>query len=731
MFCCWVYDHPASIPAAVVVILTCSPDVLEANVSAEELFSEHGAVRRPLGDPYGTRPLPVHEITDRPVDLPRIGGPPLAPRTAWQPPRRRANVGLYVLLALLAITLAGAGGGLYYFDRSYAGKIYPNISIQGMPIGEMSPQQAEAALRTRHSAFLQQPATLTYGERTWQPSTADLGITFDFAGAVAQAYRTGRGNGLIADLQEVYAIWQNGLDLPLQVTFDQNKLRQYVAANSADLELAPHDGALTLSGTSVVVRPARVGRQVLVDQTVAELTQALTTLKPQTVALHTRELQPRLGDAAVAQARTTIEAMLQAPLTLNVDDKTYVWQPIEIALMLDISRVPVDSGTDTIVVALNPYQLNRRITAIADETGRGSVNPRVDWNNGQLKIIRPGKPGLRMDEDQARAAILAAIVTPKRALALPVAEVAPQVTEANLNQLGINELIAVGRSDFTGSAEYRIHNIGAGMRLLHGILIAPGEEFSFNQNIGSIDEKNGFVKGYAIIQNRTQLEFGGGICQDSTTLFRAAFWAGLPITERWGHSFYIGWYDKYALGQQGNGAGMDATIFTGGPDLKFVNDTGSWLLMQTASNPVSGVAEVALYGTKLNRQVTLTRRVYDRIAAPTEPKFVADPVQPRGTSRQSDHARGGMTIDVYRIITENGVRKQPELFQTRFRPWPNIYVYNPADMGPDGRPLFAPGTTPPPPAEQPTPAPAPAEQPVVPAEQPVVPAEQPTPAPAN
>ena len=388
--------------------------------------------------------------------------------------------------------------------------------------------------------------------------------------------------------------------------------------------------------------------------------------------------------------------------------------------MLEIARVPQDSASDKIAVELNRYQVDRRVRQIADETGRGSVNPRVAWNNGDLRIIRPGKPGLRVDEAQAarrsgggRGARAGAGAAGARGRAAG--------HRGEPAQLGINELVSVGRSDFTGSAEYRITNIGVGMNILNGILIAPGEEFSFNENIGSIDASNGFVEGYAIIQNRTQLEFGGGICQDSTTLFRAAFWAGLPITERWGHSFYISWYDKYGLGRNGNGPGLDATIFTGGPDLKFVNDTGNWLLMQSYLQPPTGVAEVALYGTKLNRTVDAAQQHSKRMPAPPEPKFVTDPKQPLGTSRQSDTARGGMTIDVYRTITENGVRKQPELFQTKFRAWPNIYVFNPADIGPDGRPLIPFGAQP---APQPTPAPEPPAP-----EQPAPAPEQPAPAP--
>jgi len=292
--------------------------VLEANVSAEELYSERGAAGRRLDDPYATRPL--HAITDHPADLPLIGASQPARRTVRRPPQRGGASGIvYVILSLLVLLMLAAGGGLYYLDRSYQGKIYPNVTVQGLNVGELTQQEAEAALRARYGAFLQHPATLTYGDQSWQPSYADVGISFDFKGAIDSAYRAGRGNGLIENLQEVYAIWENGLDLPVHVTFDQNKLRAYVASVSADLEQAPIDAQLRLDGTTVVTQPSRTGRQVLVDQTVGELSAALVTFAPHTVALKTRDIAPRLNDAAVADARARIEAMLQGPLTLEVE----------------------------------------------------------------------------------------------------------------------------------------------------------------------------------------------------------------------------------------------------------------------------------------------------------------------------------------------------------------------------------------------------------------------------
>jgi vancomycin resistance protein YoaR len=639
-------------------------------------------------------------------------GFPVTARARVRPPRRRGDGWLWFAVAVITLVVLGVAGGITSFYRSYEGRIYPNVSIQGIAVGEMTPEQAESALRSRYAAFLRQPVVITYGDRQWTPTLDELGMTFDFRGAVDAAYNAGRGHGLIDDAREIAAIWQHGLDVPLHVSYDETRAQAYLTQLAREIERAPADAQVRLDGAQIAIVGAAIGRQVLVDATLSHVSQQLQAFVPATIPLQTREIPPRLDDATVAAARAQIETILQGPLALRVDKNEYEWTVADLADMIIINRVPSAEG-DRIAVTLDQDMIARRIRQIADETEKPGTRPRVAWNNGDLKIMKPGKPGLRLDEARARDMVIAAAMGRDRTLDLPMVPTDPPVTEANLHQLGIRELVSIGKSDFTGSAAYRVHNIGVGMQLLNGLLIAPGEEFSFNKNIGQINAANGFVEGAAIIQNRTQQEFGGGICQDSTTMFRAAFWAGLPITERWGHSFYISWYDKYALGPRGNGPGLDATIFTGGPDLKFVNDTGAWLLIQAWSNPKTGVAQIELYGTKPNRTVDLTHKVYDHVPAPTEPVFVADPKVPRGTIKHTDKARGGMTIDVYRLVVENGAPRPPELFRTRFRPWPNIYTLNPADIGPDGKPLIPfpqgdqPAPTPAPPPEQPTEPPPP------------------------
>lgn len=228
-----------------------------------------------------------------------------------------------------------------------------------------------------------------------------------------------------------------------------------------------------------------------------------------------------------------------------------------------------------------------------------------------------------------------------------------------------------------------MQNIRAGAAQMDGVLLAPNEEFSFNQHVGAIDASNGFTEGYAIIQGRTQLEWGGGVCQVSTTVFRAAFWAGVPITERNQHSFRISWYEVYEP------IGMDAAIFTGpgGYDFRFVNDTGSWLLMQTEVDLRRARLTVRLYGTKPNREVIQTGpELTNERPAPQEPRYVADPELPPGAIRQTDTKRGGMDVRIGRIVRQNGQILYRDTFLSRYQPWPDIYALGPGATPPTPTP---------------------------------------------
>ncbi|HMP40873.1 MAG TPA: VanW family protein, partial [Roseiflexaceae bacterium] len=470
---------------------------------------------------------------------------------------------------------------------------------------------------------------------------------------------------------EIIAIYrQGGIDVAPRLRVDMNTMQRYLTSIGAELEQPPRNAALSLAAGRVLPTPAQPGRQVLVDETIIDIMRAVQHLTPQSIALRTRSLDPALGDDEIAGAVDDARAILAQPLLMREGDRSWTWEAERLA---EIVTLQVVDGR--MVADLDEERLARAVEKLAQLVDSPSVEPRITFRNGRLQIAEEGRIGLRLDQAAAVTEIRAALRFGRHAIDLPTEEVTPQITAASLDTLGIVELVAEGKSSFAGSAPYRITNIRAGAARMDGVLIPPGAEFSFNTQLGAVDESNGFVQGYAVIGNRTQLEWGGGVCQVSTTVFRGAFWAGLPITERHAHPFYISWYDAYSF-PSAAAPGMDATIYTGVQDFKFVNDTDNWLLMETVVDEANAVLAVRLYGTiPHGRQVRISGPQIDNIVPPpSQAVYTTDPSLPAGTVRQTDQARRGMDIAVYRVISENGVEQNPELFFTRFRAWPDVFV---------------------------------------------------------
>lgn len=583
-----------------------------------------------------------------------------------------------MMSSLLVVLILIAAGGVWFLsiERRYQQRIYPNVSILGVNVGGLQPDEAEAAISDHFHAFTEAPVILNFEGRSWRVSGKDLGLTMDVRTSVQQAYKIGRSRDMMSNVQTIWQTIQKSVSIPVLIVVDESKAQASIARLATTVDVPARDPKLHMEGTTLMVQEGKAGRMLLVDETVARIREVLSLLvSQQQITLATRELLPRVNDSAIQAARARVVDLISQPVTIKVNDEEFVWNSDDLARMIEIVQQTNKNAPDSYNVFFNPYQIERRMEVIGVTTQTVPVYPHVAWNGGDLQIIKAGAPGWRINKHESRDLVVNNVDQGVRTMELNPRYVAVPINKTNLASLGITGLISEGKSDFTGSAPYRVTNIQAGLALLDGVLVAPGDEFSFDDTIGLIDETNGFVKGYAIIKSRTQLEFGGGICQDSTTVFRAAFWAGLPITERWGHSFYISWYDKYGP------TGMDATIFTGGPDLKFLNDTGHWILLQTYSNPKTGVASVRLYGTSPNRKVEMTQVIRDRVTAPTAPVYVTDPEQPAGAVKQSDHARDGLTIEIVRTVIEaDGTARDPDKYTTRFKPWPNIFVFNPVDL---------------------------------------------------
>ncbi|NTV62033.1 MAG: vanomycin resistance protein VanB [Oscillochloris sp.] len=590
-------------------------------------------------------------------------------------PLRRTAEWLLVLFAIIAVLAALAAIGLLLSERDFTSRIYPHIRVRGINVGSMTRNDAHEAIRRQHASFLASPLSVSYGDRIWHPSADDLGLRLEIDEAVDAALAIGRDSGRAENLRTVAAVWDQSIELPLRLTVDQIAMQRYLLTIAKQVEMAPTNADLTLTGADLQIQPEGWGTQVLVDQMLNEITAATQSLEPQSVVLRTRTIAPRVRDADLAPVAARLQTMLAGPISLDSPSSRcapgchWEWQPAQIADWLSLRHTTDPNGRPSITVSVDQGGLRSALLPIAAALREEGDLPRVAWNNGALRITAPGSTGRGLDANQALAQINAALNGGPRTIDLPLTTLPPPVNETNLASLGITAQVGLGVSSFVKSEQYRITNIQAGARQMNGLLIPPGATFSFNDNLGPVTAENGFVEGYAIIQNRTQKEWGGGLCQVSTTVFRAAFWGGLPIVERHEHSFRIGWYEEL-----GEPPGLDAAIFTGVYDMRFTNDTGGWLLLQSTVDLRRQRLSVTLYGTPTSRKVSMDYKVLERTPAPTEPVYVDDPEQPAGTMRKSDTARGGLRVNVYRSVRQNDQLVSEDTFKTTFKPWPDIYV---------------------------------------------------------
>jgi vancomycin resistance protein YoaR len=252
-------------------------------------------------------------------------------------------------------------------------------------------------------------------------------------------------------------------------------------------------------------------------------------------------------------------------------------------------------------------------------------------------------------------------------LNLMVQKSQPKITTAEVNSLGIKELIGEGVSWFYGSIASRIHNIQLASSKINGILIPPGEIFSFNQTVGEVSAATGYQQAYVIERGRTVLGDGGGLCQVSTTLFRAALHSGLPIIERQPHAYRVSYYEY------NSGPGLDATVYDPKPDFKFKNDTPAHILIQTLIDVPNRKLTFQFYGTSDGRQIYISEpKIWDQIAPPPD-LYQDDPTLPAGTVKQIDWKAWGAKVSFNYKVTRGNEVLQDETFYSSYRPWQAVF----------------------------------------------------------
>ncbi len=343
---------------------------------------------------------------------------------------------------------------------------------------------------------------------------------------------------------------------------------------------------------------------------------------------------------------------------------------------LKLAPTPGTDGTAGLAVQLDGERVTARLKEIAAAVDRPAREAAVDFDvaTKQVKVLTPSQIGQTLDVSAGRTLISNTVPgwlpggAASREIALPITLIQPKIDSSRVGELGIRELVSEGTTYFAGSSRERVQNIVAAASKFRNVLVPPGAEFSFNEHVGEINAANGFVDSLIIWGDRTAVGIGGGVCQVSTTAFRAAFFGGFPITERWAHGYVVSWYGE---------AGLDATIYTPDVDLRFRNDSGYHLLIKAEVDTGRGRITFSFYGTRPNRTVEMDKPVISNTRPPEKPLYQEDKTLAAGTIQQVDWARNGMDVVVKRRIRNGDGSVREDEFVSKYQPWRAVYLYGP------------------------------------------------------
>ena len=324
--------------------------------------------------------------------------------------------------------------------------------------------------------------------------------------------------------------------------------------------------------------------------------------------------------------------------------------------------------------SLNWEALAKTLAPIANDVTIIPVDALFEIQEGKVAAFRPSVDGQAIDMTAVEEEILSHVpdmLTNTNAvfeINVPVKTIRPVVSLEDINTLGIKEHIGHGASRFTGSIPNRIHNISLAASRMDGTIISPGETFSFNDALGDVSKFTGYKEAYIIKEGKTILGDGGGVCQVSTTLFRAVLRAGLPIVERHPHAYRVSYYE------QDSPPGLDATVYAPSYDLKVKNDTPASILIEAYVDTTNTTLMFDLYGTSDGRESELTKPVITNQTPPPEDRYQDDPTLPIGVTKQVDFKATGAKVTFLQTVKRGEEVLFSDTFVSNYRPWQAVFL---------------------------------------------------------
>lgn len=583
-----------------------------------------------------------------------------------------------IILSVVFLFLIVSIGYITYlytdWVSNYRNRIYPGIRIGQINLQGLTLSEAEEIITQQTDLVSNNGINLAYSDkRVILPSIVALNTDISFPIFVFDVDHTISKISDASPKDSFFSYLTNSLfsafrdkNIAMSYSFDEERAKSFITGDLSDLLVEPLNASFKTENNgsgeiSFKIIPERIGKQIDFEIAIPEIKEKLDSLNRDEIYLKTITARPTVNTEDLVGLEEAAKALISRgdlKLTTQITDKAeFIVKKEIVASWLKNQGTKNNQKLDLDEEKISLYITNN----IASEIDQEARLPRYEIKNGKMQNWQVGADGQKINiEDSISKIKENYLINNLNSSELIIDIISPEFTEQE-NGVNIKEIIGSGHSNFAGSPANRRHNIKVGADAVHGMLVAPGDEFSLVKTLGEIDAKSGYLPELVIKNNKTIPEYGGGLCQVATTIFRSALGSGLPITARQNHSYRVSYYEP---------AGTDAAVYDPSPDIRFLNDTGAYVLIQ--SRIEGNEIYFDFWGTKDGRVASSTKPVVYNIVKPPPAKIIeTDSLKP-GEKKCTESAHNG--ADAYFDYTVNyadGNIKNVR-FKSHYVPWQSV-----------------------------------------------------------
>lgn len=599
-------------------------------------------------------------------------------------PQKILNKKSSFILLIVAIVFGVLVLSFGWYSVVYANKIYPNIYIGNTDFGGLTKDEADKLLQDKADKINNTEINLTQGDNSWKLNIKDLNLQYNTAETAKQLYAYGRGGSFLQNLKQKIGLLFAKKNINSSYEYNADELNTFFTGVFNSVGTPVKNASYVYDDDDLTITDEQSGQEINSDDLITQLDKSISTMTPPgDLVLTVVDVAPTITTAQLQELESEVLDIISSEIKLESERKNitvtkeqiFSWIVVKANTQKDQSSLPK--------ITIDQDKVKQYVASIAKDIDQEPQDAKLSYSSGKVSVSQTPQKGYSLDQDKTVEQLTTVLTNRQQStknnttdtikLTLKVTE--PAVSDTNIDNLGIKEQISSGTTNFAGSSDNRIANIKKGASMFNGLLIKPGDTLSAISVIGNPSAETGYVSELVIKEGKTTSEYGGGLCQVSTTLFRASLNAGLEILERTNHAYRVSYYEPPV--------GMDATVYYPNPDLVIKNNTDHYILIQTKVEGTSITFD--LYGTKDSRQVSISDPKITETWDPPADKYVESSELAAGVIKKTESAHQGAKTEFTYKVTKDGKTIIDETFYSVYKAWQAVYLYGPGTQNVPGK----------------------------------------------